>query len=68
VEGSLDDDDVVIIEVRKAPKPVELLIKKEVLDDEEDGEDAFHGFSIADIPRPIIIKVSVWVCIATKIW
>ena len=57
MEGNKDDeDDVVIVEVRKAAKPVELFIKKEILDDDDDG-DAFYGFSLADIPRPIIIKV-----------
>jgi hypothetical protein len=57
VEGNEDEEDVVIIEVRKAAKPVEFLIKKEILDDEDGDEDAFYGFSLADIPRPIIIKV-----------
>jgi hypothetical protein len=49
--------------VRKATKPVDFLIKKEILDDDDGAEDAFYGFSLADIPRPIIIKV----CLMTGI-
>jgi hypothetical protein len=56
VEGNEDDDDCIVVEVRKATKPLEFTIKKEILDD-DDEEDAFYGFSLADIPRPIIIKV-----------
>ena len=38
-------------------KPVAFVIKKELLDDDDEDEDAFYGFSLTDIPRPIIIKV-----------
>jgi hypothetical protein len=58
VEGSEDSDDVIVVEVRKAVKPVEFVIKKEILEGDDEDEDAFYGFSTEDIPRPIIIKVS----------
>jgi hypothetical protein len=58
VEGSEDNDDVIVVEVRKAVKPVEFVIKKEILEGDDEDEDAFYGFSTEDIPRPIIIKVS----------
>ncbi len=57
MEGSEDTDDVIVVEVRKAVKPVEFFIKKEILEGDDEDEDAFYGFSVQDIPRPIIIKV-----------
>lgn len=48
-------DDCVVVEVSKASKPLApLKIKKEKLDD--DDLDTFHGFSLDDLPKPIVIK------------
>ena len=49
------DDDCVVVNVTKAPKPIPLvMIKKEKEDD--DDIDTFHGFSLDDLPKPIVIK------------
>ena len=52
VEDAVDDDDCVVVEVSKGAKPI--IIKKEKED--FDDMDTFHGFSLEDIPRPIVIK------------
>ena len=50
-----DTDDCFVIEVCKAAKPPgPMIIKKEKIDD--DDIDTFHGFSLDDLPRPIVIK------------
>ena len=50
-----DDDDCVVVNVTKAAKPLPLvMIKKEKEDD--DDIDSFHGFSLDDLPKPIVIK------------
>ena len=50
-----DSDDCVVVEVTKASKPLPAIqIKKEKEDD--DDLDTFHGFSLADLPKPIVIK------------
>ncbi len=68
MEGSEDSDDVIVVEVRKAVKPVEFVIKKEILEGDDEDEDAFYGFSTEDIPRPIIIKVSYLYVSSSLIW
>ena len=46
-------EDCVIVEVSKAAKPLSpTKIKKEKFDD----DDTFHGFSMDDLPKPIVIK------------
>ena len=50
-----DTMDCVVVKVTKAAKPLPAtLIKKEKEDD--DDIDTFHGFSLADLPKPIVIK------------
>ena len=50
-----DSEDCEVVGVTKASKPLPLiLIKKEKEDD--DDLDSFHGFSLADLPQPIVIK------------
>ena len=50
-----DSEDCEVVEVTKASKPLPaILIKKEKEDD--DDLDSFHGFSMADLPKPIVIK------------
>ena len=54
-EGS---DECIIVEVSKAAKPLAMSpskIKKEKLEDDDDM-DTFHGFSLDDLPQPIVIK------------
>ncbi len=68
MEGSEDSDDVIVVEVRKAVKPVEFVIKKEILEGDDEDEDAFYGFSTEDIPRPIIIKVSYLSVFSNFLW
>ena len=54
VEGGVSED-CVVIEVTKASKPLPAIqIKKEKED--YDDLDTFHGFSLADLPKPILIK------------
>lgn len=53
-EGS-DDDDCVVVDVRKAEKPLPpTMVKKEIEDD--DDVEFFYGFQQSEIPRPIVIK------------
>jgi len=57
VEGISDaeDDECVIVNVTKASVPLpSVIVKKEKEDD--DDPDIFHGFSITDLPKPIVIK------------
>jgi len=57
VEGISDaeDDECVIVNVTKATVPLpSVIVKKEKEDD--DDPDIFYGFSITDLPRPIVIK------------
>ena len=51
-----DSEDCVVVEVTKASKPLPAIqiIKKEIED--WDDFDTFHGFSLADLPKPIVIK------------
>ena len=52
-----DGDDCVIVEVTRATKsPLKTLIKKEKVDDDDDDLDTFHGFTLDDLPKPIVIK------------
>ena len=53
--GDGDEDDCLIVNVMKASKPLPMtMIKKEIEDD--DDIDTFHGFSLDDLPKPIVIK------------
>ena len=57
VEGISDaeDDECVIVNVTKAKVPLpSVIVKKEKEDD--DDPDIFYGFSITDLPKPIVIK------------
>jgi len=57
VEGISDaeDDDCVIVNVTKATVPLpSVIVKKEKEDD--DDLDTFYGFSVNDLPKPIVIK------------
>ena len=50
-----DTVDCVVVKVTKAAKPLPAtLIKKEK--ENNDDIDTFHGFSLADLPKPIVIK------------
>jgi len=50
-----DSEDCVVVEVTKASEPLPVIkIKKEKED--YDHDDTFHGFSLADLPKPILIK------------
>ena len=50
-----DSGDCVVVEVTKASRPLPAIqIKKEKEGD--DDFDTFHGFSAADLPKPIVIK------------
>ena len=50
-----DEDECVIVKVTRATKPLpQALIKMEKED--EDDVDIFHGFSLQELPRPIVIK------------
>lgn len=50
-----DSEDCVVVEVTKSSKPLPAIqIKKEKEDYDE--LDTFHGFSLADLPKPILIK------------
>ena len=51
-----DTMDCVVVKVTKAAKPLPAtLIKKEKEDD--DDIDTFHGFSLADLPKPVVINI-----------
>ena len=53
-----DEEEVVVVKVTRAAVPLpQLLIKKERED--EDDIDIFHGFSLDDLPKPIVIKEEV---------
>jgi hypothetical protein len=55
VEEDNGDEDCRIVSVCRASKPLpQALIKKERED--EDDIDIFHGFTLTDLPRPIVIK------------
>jgi len=57
VEGISDaeDDECIIVNVTKAAVPLPpVIVKKEKEDD--DDLDIFYGFSIDDLPKPIVIK------------
>ena len=50
-----DDDECVVVKVTRAAKPLpKAFIKKEKED--ENDVDIFHGFSLQELPRPIVIK------------
>lgn len=51
-----DSEDCLVVKVTKATKPLPAIhiIKKEIED--YDDLDTFHGFSLADLPKPIVIK------------
>jgi len=57
IEGISDaeDDECVIVNVTKAAVPLpSVIVKKEKEDD--DDPDIFYGFSLDDLPKPIVIK------------
>ena len=52
------DDECMVVKVTRAAVPLpQVLVKKEVED--EDDIDIFHGWSLQDLPRPILIKEEV---------
>jgi len=57
VEGlsDADDDECVIVNVTKATVPLPAIIVKREKEDNDDP-DIFYGFSLEDLPRPIVIK------------
>jgi len=57
IEGISDaeDDECIIVNVTKAAVPLpSIIVKKEKEDD--DDPDIFYGFSLDDLPKPIVIK------------
>jgi len=50
-----DDDECVVVKVTRAAKPLPQAFIKMEKEDENDV-DIFHGFSLQELPRPIVIK------------
>jgi len=55
IEGTEDEEECTIVRVTKASVPLPALVIKKEKEDENDLE-VFHGFSLDDLPKPIVIK------------
>ena len=55
IEGTEDEEECTIVSVTKASIPLPALVIKKEKEDDNDLE-VFHGFSLDDLPKPIVIK------------
>ena len=49
-----EEEDCLVVSVSKGAAPA--VIKTEKVEDDDLGVDTFHGFSVEDLPKPIVIK------------
>jgi len=52
--GDMNDEECVVVSVSKGTAPP--VIKTEKIEDDDLELDTFHGFSLEDLPKPIVIK------------